>query len=450
MEQPEATENSRESQETPSSSSKPILAASKFGTSFGGNDSSKSSSLTKKRRSSILWPSQLGTVTNSQPTTKSYLQPAKFQNPFTKVTDPTLTEKNDATRENSSKTEEKEEEKVEDKVEKEEKSEMDEVKEEPREEKSEVKVEESEEKTETKEEKSEAEKAAPEVKEAKSDEKPAEEVKPTFLMLGASTKDSVNSTVAPCTSEPNFVFGQNLQERVMIANDAESAEKGTEAEEKKEENANENGSTELLFSAASAACRTTSKPSMSLTEAAQELEEANRANKRKYSQITPLTGEEGETNILQINCKFFAFDKASSGWQERGRGTLRLNDRDEESRLVGRTAGTQRLILNTKVWPGMTAERAAPKSLRLTAMDVLGSIRIFIVQAAPKEVEQLHNLLQQRLKRAQERQPKKLAVDQVTTDQSPRVVRPFSGTLLPERDDEETSSKVRPYLLLHF
>jgi len=90
---------------------------------------------------------------------------------------------------------------------------------------------------------------------------------------------------------------------------------------------------------------------------------------------------------------------------------LRLNDRDEESRLVGRTAGTQRLILNTKVWPGMTAERAGSKSLRLTAMDVHGDIRIFIVQAAPKEVDQLHSLLLQRLKRAQERHPKKLATD---------------------------------------
>ncbi|KOX78987.1 Ran-binding protein 3, partial [Melipona quadrifasciata] len=256
-----ATENS--TQESPSSSTKPVLAASKFGTLFGCNDSFKN--LVKKKKSFTLWPSQLGTVTNNQPTTK-----------------------------------------------------------------------------------------------------PAEEIKSTFLMLGTSAKDSVNTTVTPCTSEPNFVF---------------------------------------------AACRTTSKPGLTLTEAAQELEEANRANKRKYSQITPLTGEEGETNILQINCKFFAFDKASSGWQERGRGTLRLNDRDEESRLVGRTAGTQRLIMNTKVWPGMTAERAAPKSLRLTAMDVQGTIRIFIVQAAPKEVEQLHNLLQQRLKRAQERQPKKLATD---------------------------------------
>lgn len=91
-----------------------------------------------------------------------------------------------------------------------------------------------------------------------------------------------------------------------------------------------------------------------------------------------------------------------------------MNDRDEESRLVGRTSGTQRLMLNTKVWPGMTAELAGPKSLRLTAMDILddkvsGDIRIFIVQAAPKEVDELHELLIQRITRAKERQPKKIA-----------------------------------------
>lgn len=64
------------------------------------------------------------------------------------------------------------------------------------------------------------------------------------------------------------------------------------------------------------------------------------------------------------------------------------------------------------IWPGMTAERAGLKSLRLTAMDVQGDIKIFVVQAAPKEVDQLHNLLIQRLKRAQGRQPKKLAAEQ--------------------------------------
>lgn len=101
----------------------------------------------------------------------------------------------------------------------------------------------------------------------------------------------------------------------------------------------------------------------------------------------------------------------TSSYQERGRGSLRLNDKDEESRLVGRAAGTQRLVLNTKVWPGMTVERAGPKSIRLTAVDAQGEIRIFVVQANQKEVEQLHNLLLQRLKRAQDRQPKKLAAE---------------------------------------
>ncbi|XP_043259214.1 uncharacterized protein LOC122401254 isoform X2 [Colletes gigas] len=355
-----STEN--DSQESSSSSNKltsktryPVLATLKFGNSFGSNDFSNS--LTNKTKPLILRPSQLGGAKNSQPVNKIVLQPAKFQNPFSRAVANLVEEEDESTNQND---------------------------------------------------KSKAE-------ESKSEEKPAEEAKPTFLPLGVSTKDnesnSVNNSVTPCASEPSFVFGQNLKERVMVGNDAECPENNAEGEEGKEESANENGASELLFSNAPAVCRSTARPGLTLTQAAQELEEANRANKRKYSQVTPLTGEEGETNVLQINCKLFAFDKVSGGWQERGRGTLRLNDRDEESRLVGRTAGTQRLILNTKVWPGMTAERAAPKSLRLTAMDVHGDIRIFIIQAAPKEIEQLHKLLQQRIKRAQERQPKKLATD---------------------------------------
>lgn len=275
MESPPAENNT---QESPSSSNKPVLAAPKFGTSFGSSDTFKS--LVKNRASFTLRHSQLNAVTNP-PTTKIYLQPAKFQNPFTKVADTVLDEKNESLKENN-KTETKTD-----------------------------KDEEKEDKSEKENDSSEVEETKSEVKEPKSEEKPNEEVKPTFLMLGESTKDNVNITVTPCASEPNFVFGQNLQERVMIANDAESSEKaeGEKKEEKKEESTNENGSTELLFSNASAACRTTSKPGLTLTEAAQELEEANRANKRKYSQVTPLTGEEGETNVLQINCKFFAFDK---------------------------------------------------------------------------------------------------------------------------------------------
>ena len=58
----------------------------------------------------------------------------------------------------------------------------------------------------------------------------------------------------------------------------------------------------------------------------------------------------------QINCKLYAFNKENCSWLERGRGLLRLNDRREgggggplHSRLVFRTQGSLRLVLNTKV-----------------------------------------------------------------------------------------------------
>lgn len=39
---------------------------------------------------------------------------------------------------------------------------------------------------------------------------------------------------------------------------------------------------------------------------------------------------------FQINCKLFAFDKTNMNWQERGRGTLRLNDREHNGTLHSR------------------------------------------------------------------------------------------------------------------
>jgi len=59
---------------------------------------------------------------------------------------------------------------------------------------------------------------------------------------------------------------------------------------------------------------------------------------------------------MQMNCKLFAFDKAGGMWVERGRGTLRLNDKHcgpegggVQSRVVIRTTGSLRVVLNTKV-----------------------------------------------------------------------------------------------------
>ena len=86
----------------------------------------------------------------------------------------------------------------------------------------------------------------------------------------------------------------------------------------------------------------------SLEEAARRYEESRGALKRKYEEVETITGEEDERNVVEINCKLFAF--AKSNWEERGHGTLRLNDKDNnESRVVFRQSGNLRVLINTKV-----------------------------------------------------------------------------------------------------
>ena len=87
---------------------------------------------------------------------------------------------------------------------------------------------------------------------------------------------------------------------------------------------------------------------------------------------------------------------------ERGRGQLRLNDRSEvnndlQSRVIVRTKGSLRLMLNTNLWAGMKVDRASSKSIRFTANDN-GQIRLFLVMATVGEADQLYQALDWRVK----------------------------------------------------
>lgn len=276
---------------------------------------------------------------------------------------------------------------------------------------------------------------------------------PKFVPLGTlsrSTEESLSSTgsisTSNVTSAPaattssttartvtGFVFGQNLHERVAASesvtsetNDGTSRSLEAAGSSKNMSSlcasATTNGTSEMLFTSvikrdhsesnhnsSSSSCSNVEsgeKPSKSLSEAAREYEEA-RAVKRKYEEVQVITGEEDEANVLQINCKLFAFDKAGGTWVERGRGTLRLNDKDSgpgggvQSRVVIRTTGSLRVVLNTKIWAGMSVDRPSPKSVRLTAMDNSGQIKVFLVMSSPKETEQLHKSLEFRVHLAQ-------------------------------------------------
>jgi Ran-binding protein 3 len=139
----------------------------------------------------------------------------------------------------------------------------------------------------------------------------------------------------------------------------------------------------------------------SLSEAAAEYTESH-SNKRKYDEVAVVTGEEEESNVLKMNVKLYLFDSDSRNWTERGRGMLRLNDAPAstpghlKSRLVMRTSGSLRVVLNTKLWPEMICQRPNEKSLRISAMD--GDIaRVFLISASPKDTDKLFTALEYRL-----------------------------------------------------
>ncbi|TDG47543.1 hypothetical protein AWZ03_005982 [Drosophila navojoa] len=218
-------------------------------------------------------------------------------------------------------------------------------------------------------------------------------------------------TTLPRVQTSGFIFGQNVHERVVGENlntesNTEAASSGTA----------EATSSQLLFSSViQKAAKSTennkeTSEAKSLNDVAREYEES-RAQKRKYEEVETFTGEENEINIADVSCKLFAF--VNSNWEERGRGSLRLNDAKDEhdcSRVVFRTSGNLRLLVNTKVWAAMVAERASQKSLRLTAMDNTGTVKIFLAMGRPADIAQVHKELSERIAKRKLTHPEECAV----------------------------------------
>lgn len=144
---------------------------------------------------------------------------------------------------------------------------------------------------------------------------------------------------------------------------------------------------------------------MRLVEAARKYEEMRGAQKRKYEEVEITTGEEDERNILEINCKLFTF--IENNYEERGRGILRLNvsKTNSSSRVVFRASGSLRLLLNTKVWRDQICEQASQKSIRLTAFDTEGKIKIYLVMGRIEDMSHLFSALNSRINKEKDRIP---------------------------------------------
>uniref|UniRef100_A0A8C5GJF4 Ran-binding protein 3 n=1 Tax=Gouania willdenowi TaxID=441366 RepID=A0A8C5GJF4_GOUWI len=213
-----------------------------------------------------------------------------------------------------------------------------------------------------------------------------------YFLQYISTPSSKNATNSE-DSGAKFVFGQNMSERVLSPPKGESLNEehkevsaAPASEPSSQENTPEKG-----------------KKEKSLEESAAAYTKAT-AKKCILEKVDVKTGEESESNVLQMQCKLYVFEKTAQSWIERGRGLLRLNDMAStddgtlQSRLVMRTQGSLRLILNTKLWPQMQVDKASEKSVRITAMDTEDQgVKVFLISGSSKDVGQLAAALHHRI-----------------------------------------------------
>ncbi|XP_075060759.1 ran-binding protein 3 isoform X2 [Mixophyes fleayi] len=243
--------------------------------------------------------------------------------------------------------------------------------------------------------------------------------------ISSSLENSAHKAEA---ASNNFIFGQNMIARVLSPPKAEAG-----SDSNKENAGIESGSD---GSSLENTPEKSNNISESLAESAAAYTKAT-AKRCLLEKVEVITGEEAESNVLQIQCKLFVFDKVSQSWVERGRGLLRLNDMAStedgtlQSRLVMRTQGSLRLILNTKLWAQMQIDKASEKSIRITAMDTEDQgVKVFLISASSKDTGQLFAAIHHRILALRSR------VEQEVEIKCPEPVREVTQSNEEDSDDD--------------
>ncbi|XP_048091375.1 ran-binding protein 3-like isoform X3 [Alosa alosa] len=214
-----------------------------------------------------------------------------------------------------------------------------------------------------------------------------------FDQLSSCPTDSSHVKLErPNQSSIQFVFGENMSERVLNPLKSPYSEEVSDSD---------SSSSDSESSSPDTSHNSTVK--RSLWESAA----ATTASCRRHcllKQVQVITGEERESNVVQLSCKLFVLERGTQSWSERGRGILRLNDlatgnRGElQSRIVMRHQGSLKLILNTKLWPHTQLKRPARRNLQVTATDLEShAIRVFLIQAGARDISRLHAAIHHRL-----------------------------------------------------
>ncbi|XP_057395993.1 ran-binding protein 3 isoform X2 [Balaenoptera acutorostrata] len=249
--------------------------------------------------------------------------------------------------------------------------------------------------------------------------------------ISSSLESSANSADA---ASSKFIFGQNMSERVLSPPKLNEVSPDANRENTVAESGSESSSQEATPEKANNIAESLAESAAAYTKAT--------ARKCLLEKVEVITGEEAESNVLQIQCKLFVFDKTSQSWVERGRGLLRLNDMAStddgtlQSRLVMRTQGSLRLILNTKLWAQMQMDKASEKSIRITAMDTEDQgVKVFLISASSKDTGQLYAALHHRILALRSR---------VEQEQEAKTPAPEPGAAPSNEDDSDDDDVLAP------
>ncbi|XP_063068277.1 ran-binding protein 3-like isoform X2 [Engraulis encrasicolus] len=213
-----------------------------------------------------------------------------------------------------------------------------------------------------------------------------------FDQLSSSPSDSPLKMEGATKTTIQFVFGENMSERVLNPLKSPYSEGVSDSD---------SSSSDSESSSPDTSHNSTVK--RSLWESAAATTAACRRH-CLLKQVQVITGEERESNVVQLSCKLFVLEKGTHSWTERGRGILRLNDLAAEkrgemqSRIVMRHQGSLKVILNTKLWPHTQLKRPARRNLQVTATDLEShAVRVFLIQAGARDISRLHAAIHHRL-----------------------------------------------------
>ncbi|CAI4401176.1 CIC_collapsed_G0027630.mRNA.1.CDS.1 [Saccharomyces cerevisiae] len=115
------------------------------------------------------------------------------------------------------------------------------------------------------------------------------------------------------------------------------------------------------------------------------------------------SGEESEECIYQVNAKLYQLSNIKEGWKERGVGIIKINkskDDVEKTRIVMRSRGILKVILNIQLVKGFTVQKGftgslqSEKFIRLLAVDDNGDPAQYAIKTGKKETtDELYNII---------------------------------------------------------